>query len=1118
MFRSLMFYRTINLAVVLGVAAAAAVLTGALLVGDSVRESLRAITLERLGGIDSILATEHFVAESLAERWRANENFQAMDGQAEAAIVLRGGATGPRSRASRVQINGIEPRFARFFEQTNPDLERRLASAFQRAGGQTFPSAVINQKLAEELGIETGEEMVLSFENAGDIHRDSLYGRKKTADVVKKLRVTVTHIMTDEGMGRFGLAAGQGTPLNVFLPLRNLQRVLDQRRHANALFLGAGGGEPLSETALRHQLRAIIELEDLNLKIRRGENYFSIETPAFYLKQGILSAGRSLGEEMRVSTQPISSYLVNEIKLGERTIPYSLMTALDLEQSPLGAIPEIGGPPGDAEGALLNRWAADALGAELGDSLTLTYFVVGAEDELISQSTRVRLDGVLPMTGLGSDRNLAPDFPGIQDADDMSSWDPPFELDLGKIGPEDEKYWDEYHTAPKLFLGLQAGLSLWQNRFGAVTALRVGAAPEATLAQTEARFLAGLRSRIEPAASGLVLRDLKNQGLRAAGGATDFGMLFLSFSFFIIISAAILVGLFFRLAVERRGGELGIMLAAGYPRRAIRNRFLAEGLVLSTLGALLGCSGGFFYANLVMAGLRGIWPMGTSRLFFYFQPMSLAYGFLASVLVALIAIATTTRAVAKVPVTVLVAGETESPGTRLGRRAIWVLRVSLVLALSMPLISFAVDTPAGPFFGAGACLLIAGLAFLATRISHRRVENGIHGMLSMAARNLSRNGGRGLVCVSLVACACFVLVATGLYRNDGQVDADRRDSGTGGFFLEAQAAVPLHQRFSSAKGRESLGLDPALSERLAAVEIVSLRLLPGDDASCLNLFAPRQPRLLGVPDSAKLQGRFHFKAHMAGADQDPWRLLTRPLEDGAIPAIGDANSVMWILHSGLGKDFVVKDEQGAEVRLRFVGLVDKSIFQSELLISEESFTRLYPSRSGYAYFLLESHRRDRDALGPALEDALFDYGLDVTSTAAKISAFHEVENTYISIFQMLGGLGLILGTLGLAAIVYRNAMERKGELAAMRAFGFRESGLTRMLLIENAVLVILGIVIGTLSAITAMAPQLLRGGTDPSYSTLGLTLALVFAAGVLASTWAVRKTERLPLLAALRAK
>src|SRR5262250_1529722 len=64
--RSLAYYWQTNLVVVLGVAIAVAVLTGALLIGESVRGSLRDLVSQRLGATDDFVASTNSFREGLA--------------------------------------------------------------------------------------------------------------------------------------------------------------------------------------------------------------------------------------------------------------------------------------------------------------------------------------------------------------------------------------------------------------------------------------------------------------------------------------------------------------------------------------------------------------------------------------------------------------------------------------------------------------------------------------------------------------------------------------------------------------------------------------------------------------------------------------------------------------------------------------------------------------------------------------------------------------------------------------------------------------------------------------------------------------------------------------------
>jgi ABC-type antimicrobial peptide transport system permease subunit len=242
---------------------------------------------------------------------------------------------------------------------------------------------------------------------------------------------------------------------------------------------------------------------------------------------------------------------------------------------------------------------------------------------------------------------------------------------------------------------------------------------------------------------------------------------------------------------------------------------------------------------------------------------------------------------------------------------------------------------------------------------------------------------------------------------------------------------------------------------------------------------------------------------------NPWLLLDSDPQNGAIPAIADANSITYVLHHKIGDIF---DAGGIKVKL--VAALDDSIFQSELIISEKNFTRAFPDVQGFRYFLID---------GPAstealLEDALSDYGFDVVSTPARLASFHRVENTYLSTFQALGGLGLLLGTLGLGAVLLRNVMERRKELALLRAVGYRPEHLRTMVIAENAYLLIAGTLIGAVSALVAILPAFLqRGGHFPNPS-LALLLLAVPVAGIAASLIAVRMVARAPLLGTLRAE
>src|SRR5205807_10635013 len=97
-----------------------------------------------------------------------------------------------------------------------------------------------------------------------------------------------------------------------------------------------------------------------------------------------------------------------------------------------------------------------------------------------------------------------------------------------------------------------------------------------------------LREAIDPARVGLAMVPVRRQALAAAQGSTDFGEYFTYFSFFLVISALVLTGLFFRLGVEQRLREIGALRALGFSASRIRSLFLIEGAILAAVGSLIG--------------------------------------------------------------------------------------------------------------------------------------------------------------------------------------------------------------------------------------------------------------------------------------------------------------------------------------------------------------------------------------------------------------------------------------------------------------------------------------------------------------------------------------------------
>jgi len=1066
--RNLAYFWRTNVAVVFGVATAVAVLAGALVVGDSVRASLRDLVLNRLGKTEVVISAANFFHDSLP-----GELAQGRHWSSAPLIVFEGLVTHESSgrRASRVQVYGVDERFWRFHGIPAPGLPAMSAA------------------LSEELGSHPGDTVLLRIQKPSAIPIESLFGRKE--DVGRTLRFTAREPLVASALSEFSLRPQQGPVRAIFVPLGRLARDLRQSGKVNTILIG---GEDAA-APVQARLRESFTLDDIGLRVRAldPQRGVSLESSGGILSDSLATAALATARRLRLRTEPVYTYLANTLRLGPREIPYSLITADDEFF-----------PTADLTGILLNDWAAKELGARPGDTITLDYYVWKNDGRLDTQSAQFRLEAILPLTGSAADRDLAPDYPGISNTNSLRDWDPPFPIDLRRVRPRDDDYWKKYRTTPKAFLPLSVGQKLWASRFGKLTSIRVHGASD--------EFAAQLRTKLDPASAGFTVFPARAQALAASEGATDFGEYFVYFSFFLMAAALMLAALFFRLGIEQRLREIGAFRAMGFSNAAIRNLFLMEGSALALAGCIVGLAGASGYGALMVHGLRTRWSgaVGTKLLSLHVAPSALAMGTGAGLAAALLCIWWTLRGLRKItPRGLMTARRLDS------RMPVW-LGLASVAAAVLLLVSSSWIGAAGSFFGGGTLLLAAAL-FEGRAWLGRRSGASLHSVLTLGFRNTAWRPGRSILCTALIASATFLVIAVDAFRREERPALDPK-SGTGGFALMAESLLPLIHDPNPGPGREALNLGaPALRD----VRLTRFRLRPGDDASCLNLYQPRSPRILAPTGDFLSRGRFAFQDSLAKTSQqrdNPWLLLESRLNDRAIPAITDANSMTYVLHRKLGEDIMIEPAGGPPIHLRMVAALSDSIFQGELLISEGNFLRLFPDVPGYRFFLIESSPAKAAGVTAALESALSDYGFDVTSTADRLAAYHRVENTYISTFQTLGALGLVLGTVGLAAVLARNVLERRRELALLAAVGYRRASLAGMIIAENALVLAAGLAIGTVCALVAIVPALASRGGHVAALSMAVWLAVILATGLAAVVLSSLLMMRLPLLPALRSE
>ncbi|MCA9197287.1 MAG: ABC transporter permease [Planctomycetales bacterium] len=1151
----------VNASIALGVVISTAVLVGALLVGDSVKASLRSLTLDRLGAIDQMLVSDHFFASDVAAEIEQREGFKQYFNSAAPVIFLPNVAaekvdSNHKYRSPGVTLLGIDNSF---WQQTQSSVQPTRSLSGQQV--------ILNQSLAGQLHVKQGDLITLRLEQVTDVAADSPLADKQ--DRARSLvRLEVVQVLPDSGLAKFGISPSQQTSLNAFVSTDILQDALQQTDKINGvLVVGNDARRTSPDATLWLSSNLPISSDDATLTVKRidlkhfdetqneeaaGNSYISVSTEKMMFPE---TAQRAIQAAFPADQlQPVLAYLANSIhKVGVREaanrIPYSIACAIDSNQQIGPLLDESGQAIALAANQIvLNSWAANDLGVQLGDELEIEYFLPEtAHGQTQTATTKLTLGAIVPIVEpetpyqrqrpakyvvnrpWTNDPDLTPTVTGVTDQESIDDWDPPFPFDYGAIRkPKDEDYWDQYRTTPKAFVSLETGQKLWGSRFGQVTSFRLPWKGEDQFQQVQ-QVLARVVQE-NAAAFGFRIIPVKANGLAASSGTTPFNGLFLGFSMFIIASAIMLLALLFMLAVEQRATETGTLLAIGLSRPQVTSFYLKEGLLISLVGAILGVAFGVAYAAVMIYGLNTWWvdAVSTSFLRLHVTPTSTMVGAVCGVLVAMLTIWFALRALRHISVTRLMSGQTsdDSPtsvSVNLRRRKL-VARFTAILAIALAATGFflTAEAQAGAFFGCGACVLTSLLVRFGTLIRRAAVGTSrtVFSTGHVVVRNISRNPGRSTLTVGLMASACFLIVAISAFR------LRPTDEGTGGFQLVAKSSHPIFVDLSSADVRQDeFGGD---ADVLDNVQVVSLRYQGGDDASCRNLYQSSQPQILGVTD--QLVNRFDAEVaegfQWAGAElvegNNPWRLLSKRTatpDDQPIPVILDKNTAMYSLHlyGGIGEEFEIDYDLGQPVRFKVVALLSNSVLQGSLLVSEADLLHMFPRIGGYRFFLIDCPAESQSAVTELLEDRFSDQGFEATDSAAILSDLLAVQNTYLSTFQSLGGLGLLLGTLGITAVQLRNVWERRSELALLRATGFAARRIGGLILIEHLALLLFGLGIGVVAALLTVLPHMVAGGASVPWGTLAIIFGLIFLVGIATGQLAVRQAVRMPIVQQLRA-
>lgn len=1099
--RSLIFHRRLHMAHVALVALTTAILAGALLCGEALNRDLARIARERTGKIKGAID----LGDRLARATLADRLQQSSGGVVAPVLRLNGELVQREDGAdtgviSGVQVLGSDQRLARLFDASDAGAELLLSRRLAATAGWEFT----RQATTSRIFLHEDSRPALRFMKPSFYPSEMPLADRREGGMVRQVLPTLA-VLSDAHLGRFSLVASQIPPLNAVIPLSWLTDKLETTAVAN-LFVS-----DLDPERLRTVLQQNWQPADMGIEVGAPSNGCRlVQAESLFLNEAVCDALTRLQPSPVLSLHHLADgFAALKDGIIKKEVPYGFVAAL----TPTGD-PRLGVVPCDMrdDEVRINAWLAEKLDLKVGEILRLQWRRFEADGQLVSDSADLRVAGIISMEDAVVERARLPVFPGLSDVDRCADWDIGMPMDEAKLADKDnEKYWQDYGATPKVFVTYNAGCKIFGTVFGVATGAR--------LSETiDDEMLLKDWQQIEPASAGFVVRDIVKEAQAAVSGAMDFKQLFVGMAIVLLVSALLLLGLVAGLIVDQRQVEIGSLRICGMGVAMLQRLLLAEAGVTTAIGSGLGALGGWFFARILVWGINRHWNAITPGMQIEFDT-SVWIWFLAVVVAVLLTMGTVwviIRRVCKQPAQQLLMGMglAEEAGWLRSKRVVRIL-VFIVCVLIMALVMLwyvAHGNPGllngGLFFGAGALLLAAFLlsGYAMARATPLAVKPR-NGIWRLGVASINRRAGRNLLLAALLAIGIFLSVGVLSMQHRPDMESLEPKSPGGGFtwMLTAGEAIPADRRDSF-----------MLKLQEVVTNVAALRLHDGAEASCNNLNRTAQPRVLGLDiDEIFRDGAFGF------GDKERELLRVR-CDDGCIPALaGDLTTVQYGLAARAdpheGTVFTYETANKGSQRVRLVGSLPlrTTTLQGGLLIDARYFTRMFPLSAGYRMWLVSRKQGNDEGAIRQLRRLFQGRGVDIVRSSDRLAELNELENSYLRMFLVLGGLGVILGTAGMGLVVLRHVIERRQELALLRAVGWSRLQVTIYLIAEHSGVLLYGLLSGTVAALLAIAPLVSATDQKLPLGTLGILLLAMVVSGLGWTLWAALRSTRGALLSAL---
>ena len=988
------FYRLIAIAVIVAVA----VVTGSLVVGDSVRSTLVKRVEERLGKTETIIFSQYsYLNTSILENLPAQDVGTRLIASLR-GVLLSNGFVSVSGKLTPVMVWGMDD------------------------WGIKKGEAKINNALYYEIKSSQAKNIVLRLPAAGMVPLGSMF---VTDTYTTSLRLELESVISATQGGDINLKNEQTIPFNIFVNREELAEVMGTPGKVNVIM----SDQIISAV----DFTAAWNYAHSGLNIKTENQITEIASDRIFIQDKVVE---TLCKDDSTSNR-IYSYLANSIRKNNNSIPYSFITAVDYYK----------GHPVNPNEIILSDYAARRLNVQLNDTLSVSYFVSRSFKTLMEDSVSLKVSKIVPIKDLQSDNTLVAEFPGLSNVERCTDWNSDLPINMNLITDEEEDYWRKYKNTPKALVPYSTLAPRWKNAYGSATAL---------LISDNADRLDDLSYEMFD----IQVIYPRETAITAAKSGVDFSSLFLSLGFFIIISAAMLLIVPLSEMLFHRRDELKLLKATGFSDKRILQLLWRESIPVVFISAISGVVVGLAYTYLVLFLLGNVWKGATHTEGFRVYPdfvtivTSLLSGIVFSIFLLYIRIF---RTIKQKPIKqsqpfhafVLPRFHVFLPLTLIfmGLLAINIFFVKSTLLFICCGILFLVSG-------------WAWMNYLINKKGATKTIPFNSSKLTWAS--LFHTKKQALLSFITLATGVFIVFSVGLNRQGFADSSQIQTATGGfSLWCETSAPVYHNIQTEEGRSKLALKDLPAETQAMQLLKYSSddascLNLNKVVTPNVLGLDMEE----LNNSDFKITKTIFDNSGGDVINPTPTIFEKFKTGEKSVYPALVDETVLMWNLGKKLGDTIVYLGEKGEQISIVLAGTLQNSIFQGYILIDKHLFNEIWSEISGSEIMLVNVPDTAIANTKTLISQALNNYGVRVMTTGERLQLFYSVTDTYLTIFLSLGGLGLLLGIFSFIIVVRKNIIARMKEITLYRSLGFDEKRMLNLLYKENIIIPLSAILTG----------------------------------------------------------